>query len=249
MRVSIDWDPRAGGRATHADGTADGGDGARVHRLPLREIGVRRSGARPALALEPSGPEPGVGVDEARIERAVREILVAIGEDPDREGLLDTPSRVARAYREIFSGMREDAGVHLARQFAQEQAGDDVVILRDIDFVSVCEHHLMPFIGRAHVAYLPAHGRVTGLSKLARTVDVYARRPQLQERLTAQVADALVEHLDPRGVAVMVEAEHSCLKLRGARKTGAEMVTTALRGDFLEDRGLRAEVLGLLGRR
>jgi GTP cyclohydrolase I len=123
------------------------------------------------------------------------------------------------------------------------------VILRDIDFVSVCEHHLMPFTGRAHVAYLPAHGKVTGLSKLARTVDVFARRPQLQERLTAQVADALVEHLDPRGVAVLVEAEHSCLKLRGARKTGAEMVTTALRGAFLEDRELRAEVLGLLGRR
>ena len=247
--MSIDWDPQTGGRVTPANGTASGSDGARVHRLPLREVRSRRNGGRSALALEPAGPEPATGVDQARIERAVREILVAIGEDPDREGLVDTPSRVARAYREIFAGLREDVGTHLARQFEQDQVGDDVVILRDIDFVSVCEHHLMPFTGRAHVAYLPAHGKVTGLSKLARTVDVFARRPQLQERLTAQVADALVEHLDPRGVAVLVEAEHSCLKLRGARKTGAEMVTTALRGAFLEDRELRAEVLGLLGRR
>ncbi len=228
--MSIDWDRLGGGRTANGNGAARGGAAAVL------------AGER-ALRFDPAE------VDRPRIERAVREILIAIGEDPDREGLLETPARVARAYREIFAGMHEDAGAHLARQFEQEQAGDDVVILRDIDFVSVCEHHLMPFTGRAHVAYLPAHGRVTGLSKLARTVDVYARRPQLQERLTAQVADALVEHLDPRGVAVMVEAEHSCLKLRGARKTGAEMVTTALRGALLEDRALRAEVLGLFGRR
>jgi GTP cyclohydrolase I len=186
------------------------------------------------------------GVDAARAERAVRELLVALGEDPEREGLVDTPRRVAKAYAELLSGLGQEAGVHLARQFGQEQAGDDVVMLRDIDFTSVCEHHLLPFTGRAHVAYLPANGRVTGLSKLARTVDVFARRPQMQERLTAQIADALVEHLDPRGVAVVLEAEHSCLRLRGASKRGAEMVTSAYRGQLERDRGLRREVLDLM---
>lgn len=186
-------------------------------------------------------------VDLVRIERAVREILSAIGEDPDREGLLETPSRVARAYTEMFAGMRADAGVHLSKQYDQEQAGDDAVMLKNIQFTSMCEHHLLPFTGRAHVAYLPDHGKVTGLSKLARTVDVFARRPQLQERLTAQIADALVESLDPRGVAVVVEAEHSCLKLRGAEKHDAEMVTSAFRGALEHDRALRSEVLQLMG--
>lgn len=186
-------------------------------------------------------------VDLPRVERAVREILLAIGEDPDREGLLDTPQRVARAYREMFAGLHEDAGAHLARQFDQEPGGDDeVVMLRNIQFTSMCEHHLLPFTGRAHVAYLPAHGKVTGLSKLARTVDVFARRPQLQERLTGQIADALVQNLDPRGVVVLVEAEHSCLKIRGASKHEADMVTTAFRGVFKADRVLRAEVLALM---
>jgi GTP cyclohydrolase I len=185
-------------------------------------------------------------VDMPRVEAAVREMLLGLGEDPDREGLRDTPARVARAYREILAGMHEEPGVHLARQFSQEQTGDDLVILRDIDFVSVCEHHFLPFTGRAHVAYLPDHGKVTGLSKLARTVDVFARRPQLQEQLTGQIADALVEHLDPRGVAVVVQAEHSCLKLRGARKAETEMVTTAFRGELRWDRALRSEVLGLM---
>lgn len=185
-------------------------------------------------------------VDMPRVEAAVREMLLGLGEDPDREGLRDTPARVARAYREILSGMREDPGVHLARQFSQEQTGDDLVILRDIDFVSVCEHHFLPFTGKAHVAYLPDHGMVTGLSKLARTVDVFARRPQLQEQLTGQIADALVQHLDPRGVAVVIQAEHSCLKLRGARKAHTEMVTTAFRGELRWDRALRNEVLGLM---
>jgi GTP cyclohydrolase I len=185
-------------------------------------------------------------VDMPRVEKAVREMLLGLGENPDREGLKDTPARVARAYREILAGMHEEPGVHLARQFSQEQTGDDLVILRDIDFVSVCEHHFLPFTGRAHVAYLPDHGKVTGLSKLARTVDVFARRPQLQEQLTGQIADALVEHLDPRGVAVVVQAEHSCLKLRGARKAETEMVTTAFRGELRWDRALRSEVLGLM---
>jgi len=186
-------------------------------------------------------------VDMARVARGVREMLLGLGEDPDREGLEDTPLRVARAYRELMAGEAEDAGAHLSRVFRQHQAeGDGVVILRGIRFVSLCEHHLLPFTGVAHVAYLPDHGQVVGLSKLARTVDVFARRLQLQERLTAQVADALVEHLAPRGVAVVVEAEHSCLRLRGARKDEAHMVTTAFRGSLADDRTLRAEVMGLM---
>jgi GTP cyclohydrolase I len=185
-------------------------------------------------------------VDHDRIARAVREILVAVGEDPDREGLLDTPARVARAYAETFAGLREDAGEHLARTFDHEASGDDVVMLRNIEFASLCEHHLAPFLGRAHVAYLPSGGKVTGLSKLARTVDVFARRPQLQERLTSQIADALVEHLQPRGVAVLIEGEHLCMRVRGAKKADAKMVTTAMRGVYTEDRELRREVLALL---
>jgi GTP cyclohydrolase I len=190
--------------------------------------------------------EPG-GVDLARIERGVREILLGLGEDPGREGLVETPARVARAYRELVQGMGEAASDHLGRVFPQEHTGDDVVMLRGIDFVSLCEHHMLPFTGVAHVAYLPSHGRVTGLSKLARTVDVFARRLQMQERLTAQIADALVKELDPRGVAVVVEAEHSCLRLRGARKDEARMLTTAFRGAMEHDRSLRAEVLSLMG--
>ena len=187
------------------------------------------------------------GVDLGRIERGVRDILIGLGEDPDREGLLDTPARVARAYREMVQGMGEDASEHLGRVFPQEHTGDDLVLLREIPFVSLCEHHMLPFTGVAHVAYLPSQGRVCGLSKLARTVDVYARRLQMQERLTAQVADALAEQLEPRGVAVVIEAEHSCLRLRGARKDGARMLTTAFRGAMDEDRSLRAEVLTLMG--
>jgi GTP cyclohydrolase I len=202
----------------------------RRHSVPLRPF------PRPAQA----------GVDHERIARAVREILIAVGENPDREGLVDTPARVARAYAETFAGLREDAGEHLARTFDHEASGDDVVMLRNIEFASLCEHHLAPFLGRAHVAYLPSGGKVTGLSKLARTVDVFARRPQLQERLTAQIADALVEHLEPRGVAVLIEGEHMCMRVRGAKKADAKMVTTAMRGVYTEDRELRREVLALL---
>jgi GTP cyclohydrolase IA len=186
-------------------------------------------------------------LDMARVERGVREILIGLGEDPDREGLLDTPARVSRAYRDMLGGTRQDAGEHLARVFRQSHSGDDLVMLRDIRFVSMCEHHMLPFTGVAHVAYLPSHGRVTGLSKLARTVDVFARRLQMQERLTSQVADALVEHLDPRGVAVVMEAEHSCLRLRGAGKEEARMLTTAFRGAMEHDRAMRSEVLSLMG--
>jgi GTP cyclohydrolase IA len=185
-------------------------------------------------------------VDVARVARGVREVLIGLGEDPDREGLQETPARVARAYRELVAGTHEDAGEHLARVFSQETSGGGAVILRGIEFVSLCEHHLLPFTGVAHVAYLPAGGQVAGLSKLARTVDVYARRLQLQERLTAQVADALDAHLDPLGVAVVIEAEHSCLRLRGARKSNAHMVTTAFRGALHRDQGLRTEVLSLM---
>jgi GTP cyclohydrolase I len=186
-------------------------------------------------------------VDVARVEHGVRELLLGLGGDIESEGLRDTPARVARAFLELTSGRVQDPGDHLERSFSQEQAGDDLVMLRGIRFVSLCEHHLLPFTGVAHVAYLPAHGRVTGLSKLARTVDVFARRLQMQERLTSQIADALSEHLDPRGVAVVIESEHSCLRLRGARKEDTSMVTTAFRGALQDDRALRAEVLGLMG--
>ncbi len=180
---------------------------------------VRMRDAKGSVAESPRHQVAVPPIDHPRIERAVREILFAIGEDPDREGLLETPARVARAWEEIVGGLRQDAGDHLARTFAHE--GGDLVVLRDIEFWSLCEHHLLPFSGRAHVAYRPGNGRVVGLSKLARTVDVYARRPQLQERLTAQVADALMEHLDPEGVSVIVEAEHLCMRMRGAAKDAA----------------------------
>jgi GTP cyclohydrolase I len=206
---------------------------------------ILRRAPQPRRFAVPATPAA-FGVDHGRIARAVREILIAVGEDPDRDGLLDTPARVARAYAETFAGLREDAGTHLARTFEHEASGDDVVMLRNIEFASLCEHHLAPFLGRAHIAYLPSGGKVTGLSKLARTVDVFARRPQLQERLTAQVADALVEHLEPRGVAVLIEGEHLCMRVRGARKADAQMVTTAMRGVYTEDRELRREVLALL---
>lgn len=204
-------------------------------------------GMRVVVPTERRAEEQRGAVDLARVERGVREVLLGLGEDPEREGLVDTPSRVARAYRELVQGMQETAGDHLGRVFPQEHAGDDLVMLRGIDFVSLCEHHMLPFTGVAHVAYLPSHGRVTGLSKLARTVDVFARRLQMQERLTADVADALVRELDPRGVAVVIEAEHSCLRLRGAKKDAARMLTTAFRGAMEHDRSLRAEVLSLMG--
>ena len=182
-------------------------------------------------------------VDLLRIERAVREILIAIGEDPDREGLLRTPGRVARAYAELMSGLNEDPRLHLATVFHERY--DEVVLLRDIEFHSLCEHHLLPFTGRAHVAYLP-DGRVVGLSKLARLVEGYARRPQVQERLTTQIADALMEELNPLGAACIIEATHTCMTIRGARKPGSIMVTSALRGIFKENPASRAEILSLM---
>ena len=186
-------------------------------------------------------------VDLPRLEHAVREILIAIGENPDREGLLDTPARVAKAYRDLTAGLRDDAARHLARRFAHTAGSiHDVVAVRDVSFHSLCEHHLLPFSGRAHLAYLPAGRKVVGLSKLARTVDVYARRPQMQERLTAEIADALVDHLDPRGVAVIVESRHLCMGMRGACQPGADMLTTAVRGVYAEDPAARKEIFDLL---
>jgi GTP cyclohydrolase I len=186
-------------------------------------------------------------VDHQRIQRAVREILFAIGENPDREGLQDTPARVARAYAELFAGLHQDPAVHLARVF--EESTGELVAVRNINFSSICEHHLLPFIGRAHVAYVPAGSKVVGLSKLARTVDVLARRPQVQERLTAQVADAIASHLGAAAVAVVIESEHLCMKVRGACKHEASMVTTAFRGQFRSDSARRAEVLSVLLKR
>ena len=189
-------------------------------------------------------PRPTEEIDLSRIERAVREILLAIGEDPDRDGLLDTPKRVAKSYRELFQGLREDPSTHLCRTFSEEHS--EVIILRDIEFSSVCEHHLLPFIGKAHVAYVPAGGQVVGLSKLARTVEVFARRPQVQERLTNQIADALVDYLDPEAVAVVIEAQHFCMKMRGVNKTCSSMQTSALRGSYKADGARRSQVLSMI---
>lgn len=192
------------------------------------------------------------GVDRPRIERAVREILIAIGEDPDREGLQETPMRAAKTWRDLTAGFRDSAQRHLGKQFEHRTTGGhDLVAVRDVEFHSLCEHHLLPFFGRAHVAYLPANDRVCGLSKVARTVDVFARRLQMQERLTSQIADAIVEHLDPLGVAVILEGEHMCMRMRGASKSDSDMLTTSFRGVFENDRNARAEVSALLlgGRR
>jgi GTP cyclohydrolase IA len=185
----------------------------------------------------------GKAVDQGRIEKAVAEILLAIGEDLDREGLRDTPARVAKMYAELLSGMREDPEIHLKSVFTENY--DEIVLLRDIPFYSVCEHHLLPFIGSAHVAYLPT-GRVLGVSKLARIVDCFAKRLQCQERLTGQIADLIMTRLEPLGVAVVLEASHSCMTIRGIKKPGSTMVTSALRGIFRKDPRSRLEILSLL---
>lgn len=185
-------------------------------------------------------------LDKQRVEAAVRELLIAIGEDPDREGLLGTPDRVARACEEIFGGMQEDPSLHLLRQF-HEEGNENMVIVKDIPFNSMCEHHLLPFTGKAHICYLPRDGHITGLSKLARCVNGYAHRPQLQERLTHQIADAIVSRLDPYGVLVVLEAEHSCMTMRGIKSVGSTTVTSAVRGWFKEDMKAREEALDLIG--
>lgn len=182
-------------------------------------------------------------VDHQRIERAVREILIAVGEDPDREGLLETPARVARMYAELFSGLHENPRVHLQKFFTEKY--DEVVLVRDISFNSMCEHHMLPFMGRAHIGYVP-DGKVIGLSKLARVVDVVARRPQVQERMTETVADLLVEELQVKGVAVVIEATHSCMTIRGIRKPGSLCVTSAMRGLFRSNLSSRSEIMTLI---
>ena len=192
---------------------------------------------------EPDRSDRSTPVDLERIRRAVREILLAIGEDPDREGLQETPDRVARMYQEVFAGLHQDPRSHLQKLFTQKY--DELVLVKDIRFESFCEHHLLPFIGLAHVAYIPK-GRVVGLSKISRVVDTLARRPQLQERLTEELADLLMTELNAKGVAVVINASHSCMTIRGVRKPGSSMVTSALRGACKDRAATRAEVFALI---
>ncbi len=182
---------------------------------------------------------------QARIEAAVREILLAVGEDPDREGLLETPARVARMYNEILAGLREDPKEHLYKQFSADKHGE-LVLVKDIAIYSMCEHHMLPFYGKAHIAYIPKDGRITGLSKLARMADGFARRLLVQERLTTQMADAVMEVLQPRGVLVVIEAEHMCMTMRGVQKPGSLTLTSAVRGYFEKDVKARAEAMSLI---
>ncbi len=182
-------------------------------------------------------------VDRARIERAVREILEAIGEDPNREGLRDTPARVARMYAEMFAGLRQDPREPVQKTFIQKY--DEMVLVKDIGFESMCEHHLLPFMGKAHVAYLP-NGKIVGLSKLARIVEIMARRPQVQERMTQELADIIMEELEPRGVAVILEAVHTCMAIRGVRKPNSICTTSAMRGGFKIHESTRAELMALI---
>ena len=212
------------------------------------EIGPSEREAHAARGLNweppPGGDSPRLpGVDLPRIERAVREILLAVGEDPDREGLVETPARVARMYAEMFSGLKQDPREHVRKFFVEQY--DEVVLVRDISFCSMCEHHLLPFMGVAHVAYIP-HGRVVGLSKVARVVEVLSRRPQVQERMTEEIANLLVEELGAKGVAVVIEATHSCMTIRGIKKPGSSMVTSAMKGVFRHNLSSRAEVMQLI---
>lgn len=183
-------------------------------------------------------------MDKERIQNAVREILIAVGENPDREGLLETPKRVANMYEEIFAGLTEDPKQHI--KLFNEQSNDEMVIVKDIPFYSMCEHHLLPFFGKAHIGYIPSDNKIIGLSKLARIVDNFAKKPQVQERLTSDIADFLNDNLQPKGVAVIMVAEHMCMTMRGARAAGSKTQTSALRGIMRTDAKTRAEVLSLL---
>jgi GTP cyclohydrolase I len=204
---------------------------------------MRESAAKSRRKFDdsPNGAAP--GVDQERIRAAVREILVAVGEDPDREGLHETPDRVARMYAEMFAGLHQDPREHLQKTFTQKY--DEVVLVKDIRFSSMCEHHLLPFTGKAHVAYLPK-GKIVGLSKLARVVEVVAHRPQVQERMTEDIADLLVEELDAKGVAVILEAVHTCMTIRGVRKDSSVCTTSAMRGMFRDNPSTRAELMSLI---
>ena len=206
----------------------------------LQEIGSLDGEVNDTIEFSPSEAPT---VDLPRIEKAVREILAGVGEDPDREGLLETPGRVARMYAEMFSGLRQDPREHTKKFFTEKC--DEVVLVRDITFTSMCEHHLLPFSGKAHIGYLP-NGKVIGLSKLARVVDVVSRRPQVQERMTDTIADLLIEELNVKGVAVVVEASHSCMTIRGVRKPGSMCVTSAMKGLFRTNQSSRSEVMTLI---
>jgi GTP cyclohydrolase I len=193
--------------------------------------------------VTPTDTPAAPAIDQARIRKAVREILIAVGENPDREGLLETPDRVARMYAEVFAGLHHDPSIHLRKTFTQKY--DDMVVVKDIEFSSCCEHHLLPFIGKAHIAYLP-NGKVLGLSKLARTVDALAKKPQVQERMNEELADLIMTHLKPRGVGVVLEASHSCMTIRGVRKPGAMTITSAMRGGFKDHPETRQELMALI---
>jgi GTP cyclohydrolase I len=184
-----------------------------------------------------------LAVDHERIRKAVREILAAVGEDPNREGLRDTPDRVARMYAELFAGLHTNPAIHLEKTFTQKQ--DEMVLVKDIEFASCCEHHLLPFMGKTHIAYLP-NGQIVGLSKLARVVEAVAKRPQVQERMTEELADLIMKHLKPRGVAVVIEATHTCMTIRGVRKPGSATITSSMRGGFLDNPATRAELMALI---
>lgn len=225
---------------------AAGGHGTGRSPIPGRSVDEVRPGFLPDKpSLDGSENGSPHRMDLPRIERAVREILAAIGEDPDRDGLVDTPRRVARMYEEIFSGLGEDPGEHLSVMFEADH--DEMVMVKDIPIFSVCEHHLVPWLGKAHVAYIPNDdGRITGLSKLARLIDGFSRRPQVQERLTTQVADRLEDVLAPRGVLVVVEAEHLCMSMRGVRKPGTLTVTSAVRGLMRDSAAARSEAMSFI---
>jgi GTP cyclohydrolase IA len=221
-------------------------------KSPPQSLNYQGNGAIPMTSvcqqedlddLPNEGPCLSLSVDRDRIQRAVREILLAVGEDPDREGLRETPERVARMYAEVFQGLHQDPRVHLNKLFTQKY--DEMVLIKDIRFVSFCEHHLLPVIGQAHVAYIP-NGKVIGLSKIPRVVDVLAKRPQMQERLTEELADLLMKELDAKGVAVVIEASHSCMTIRGVNKPDSSFVTSAMRGTFKEKLATRSEVLSLI---
>jgi GTP cyclohydrolase I len=204
---------------------------------------MSQSAHRPRRTTPTANGRPAETIDRERVEAAVRELLLAIGENPDREGLRDTPGRVARMYAEVFAGLHDDPRVHLQKTFTQKY--DEILLERDIRFDSFCEHHLLPFFGKAHVAYLPK-GKIVGLSKLARVVESLARRPQVQERMTEELADLLMEELDPRGVAVILEATHTCMTIRGVRKSDAVCTTSAMRGAFRDNVATRSELMALI---
>ena len=224
----------------------ENGNGSAPTRLAVSKTSQPETSHSDPSRADTSHPETALpAIDLPRISAAVREIIEAIGEDPDREGLSATPERVARMYGELFSGLREDPGEHLTVTF--EEGHDEMVMVKDIGVYSMCEHHLVPWMGQAHVAYIPNRdGRITGLSKLARLVDGFCRRPQVQERLTTQVADAIERVLEPRGVLVVVEAEHLCMSMRGVKKPGTTTVTSAVRGLFRECEATRVEALGFI---